>query len=128
MVVCIVYLACLCVCLTSYCKKANTEIAQNMRADVISGGEGFMTHKSLWNAVHASELKHDGGRGAERLGWCLLRWTYSIKTPQICAQYRNKTITRAEPDQWDTNQMRRGEDRHEGLVGCERLQPQPVVP
>lgn len=49
------------------------------------------------------------------------------KIPEICSEYKNKTIIRAELDQWDTNQTREEEDRHEGLVGCERLQPQPVV-
>lgn len=69
----IVYLACF-LCVPHTVAKEQTEIAQNMHADVISGGEGFMTHKSLWKAVHASELKryvHDGGRGADHLEWCL---------------------------------------------------------
>lgn len=69
-----------------------------------------MTHKSLWSAVHASELKrytHDGGRGAERLPRCLFCRTYQDipEIPKICSEYINKTIIRAELDQWDTNQI-----------------------
>lgn len=81
----IVYLACF-LCGSHTVAKEQTEIAQNMHADVISGGEGFMTHKSLWTAVHASELKQyvlDGGRGADHLGWCLFCSIHQIKKNKI---------------------------------------------
>lgn len=89
----IVYIACFCVFASHTVAKGQTQIAQNMCADMISGGEGFMTHKSLWSAVHASELKQytrDGGRGSERLPCCCRTHKISLKSPKFAPNIKIK--------------------------------------